>query len=231
MGELYNSRTGLEEHPLALDAVRCVQLVRSFTRVPIRINSTYRNYIPTDGIKPASTSPHMLGQAIDFSFLTSEEEAESLYVAIRDDFDRKGPLFQALWEEGCRGFGSYDTFIHLDTVRSELYEPFRAKRGATYQGALYARWNNMKTLLYRKADIEIAPSGELQETGKADHPVVAEVKHIAGTVSGMISEIFHNEDQGRDFNLLHAAYLAIVIILLLLGLLSGALFIRKSLGK
>lgn len=207
MAELYNSRTGMEEHPLAMDVVECVEVLRSFIGVPIRINSTYRNYIPKDGVNPATTSPHMLGQAIDFSFLAPKEESEKLYVAIREDFDQKGPLFQALWAAGCRGFGSYDTFIHLDTVIPELYPPFRSKRSTTYQGQQYARWNNMKTLLYRTADLVISPAGELQAGKEPDNAVVQEVKNVVGTISGVIREVFDNEDQGKDFNLLHLFYL------------------------
>lgn len=230
MAELYNPRTGLEEHPLSLDTVECMQLIRSATGVPIRPTSTYRNYIPTDGINPATISPHMLGQGIDFSFLGSREENESLYVAIREDFDRKGPLFQALWAHGCRGFGSYDTFIHLDTVRPELYAPFRAKRTTTYQGEHYARWNNMKTLLYRKADRVITPAGEWQAISAEEHPVVAEVKNVVGTVTGTVKELFDNEDQGKDLQVLHLVYLTIAALLSMALLIGGYQFFSSKLN-
>lgn len=229
MLELYNPKVGLKEHPLSMDVVDCLQLIRSFTGVPIRVNSTYRNYIPTDGVNPATTSPHMLAQAIDFSFMASKENSEKLYVAIREDFDRKGPLFQLLWEAGCRGFGSYDTFIHIDTVRSELYAPFKGKRGTYYRGEMYARWNNMKSLLYRKADVVLTPAGELQpSTESKDNPVVEEVKSVVGTVIGVMKEIFDNEDQGKDFNALHLVYLLLAACVVMALAWFGFSFVTKK---
>lgn len=148
--ELFNPKTGLSEHPISLTIVRVAQAIRDYFGIPVRIENpanpigrTYRNY-PSSGANP---SGHHLAQAIDLSFLVEKKIANELYLLCRDDFDKKGPLFQRLWDLGCRGFGSYDTFIHIDSVIPELYEGF-AKRRSKHRGLRYGRWNNMKALKY-----------------------------------------------------------------------------------
>lgn len=188
--ELFNPKVGLSKHPLSIQVIECLQAVRDFTGIPIRVNSTYRNYIPMDGVSPASISPHMMAQAIDFSFIGAKEEVELLYVQIREDFDQKGILFQLLWDLGCRGFGSYDTFIHIDTTVSELYEPFRKKRTTSYQGNLYARWNKMKVLRYRTSD-----------TALEGNPISNAVDMVRGVVGGYAAEVMDAEDRGEDVNM------------------------------
>lgn len=201
--ELHNPKTGLAEHPLSRQVVDAVQLIREVTGVAMNTNSTYRNYIPQNGINPASQSPHMLACAFDTSFLSDVYTNQTLYVAIRVDFDQKGPLFTHLWDMGVRGFGSYDTFIHLDTVRSELYAPFRAKRTSVYKGERYARWNNMKELYYQQATLKIVEQDGRLAVVPVDQPeeaqVVKTVKSVAGVIRGTLNELFDNEDQGSDF--------------------------------
>jgi hypothetical protein len=208
MKELYNSRTGLSEHPLSVQVIDCLQAIRDYFGVPIRINSTYRNYIPLDGVDPANISPHMMGQAIDFSFIGDSQEVEALYLLIRDDFNQKGELFNILWDIGCRGFGSYDSFVHIDTTQSELYEPFRKKRRTSYQGALYARWNKMKVLRYKEV------------SDKPANPVTEAVDIVRGVVNGYVAEVMDGEDRGDDVNMKNGVILGAIIIvtLLLMGL-------------
>lgn len=182
--EFYNAKTGLSEHPIARACVDAVQFLRTQSGIPIRITSTYRNYIPAGGVNPATISPHMLAQGIDFQFIADSSTADQLYLEIREDFNNQGPLFQALWEIGIRGFGSYDHFIHLDCVTSELYQPFRQKRWRTYRGQIFGRWDNMKRLRYRSP-------GSSNLLGEL-------VLGAAGSVQGWINELRNNEDQGRD---------------------------------
>lgn len=176
--ELYNPKIG-EAHPMALDVIHCLQAIREYFNTPIKVNSTYRNYVPTGGANP---STHMLAQAIDFSFISPN--ADQLYIQIRDDFDNKGELFQLLFSLGCRGFGSYDTFIHIDSTRAEDYDAFSAKRWRTYQGKKYGRWNKMKTLRNIKAGESISSSNPLTT--------------LSGVFSGVVAEINDGEDRGED---------------------------------
>lgn len=201
--ELHNPKTGLAAHPLSRQVVDAMQLIRTVAGVAMNANSTYRNYIPNNGVNPASKSPHMLACAFDSSFLSDTQTNQALYVAIREDFDKKGPLFQHLWAMGVRGFGSYDTFIHLDTVRSELYGDFRSKRRSVYQGKFYARWNNMKELYYQKATMKFVDQDGQLALVPIDTPqevaIVRSVKKVAGVIKGTLNELFDNEDQGKDF--------------------------------
>ena len=215
MSELYNSKVGQQEHPLSEQVIDAVQAIRDYTDMPIRITSTYRNYIPTDGVSPASISPHMMAQAIDFQFVGDAQEVENLYLQIRDDFDDKGELFQILWNIGVRGFGSYDTFIHIDTVQSELYEPFRAKRTTSYNGQLYARWNKMKVLRNMSADDLL--SGNV---------LVNAYNTLSGVIEGTVEELNNAEDRGKDFDWRSMSIIAAFIIAIL-SLISFPFFLNK----
>jgi hypothetical protein len=216
MSELYNSKTGLSQHPMGVRAIDCLQAVRNYFGVPIRVNSTYRNYIPVDGVSPASISPHMLAQAVDFSFIADREKANNLYIEIREDFDNKGELFHILWDLGCRGFGSYDTFIHLDTTISELYEPFRNKRTSKYMDSLYARWNKMKLLRYKTSTNEDSPPTNVVEDA---------VNTVKGVIEGYTEELLNPEDRGRDVTMKNSSILiSIVVVVIVLFLLPFFVF-------
>lgn len=187
--ELFNPKNGLDAHPLSMDTVRAVQHVRSYFGLPIRVTSTYRNYVPSGSgvVNAAQRSPHMLAQAIDFQFIDTEKRPD-LQVAIREDFASKGELWQQLWAMGVRGFGVYDSFIHLDTVKSELYADFRSKRTNTHEGQQYAYWNSMKELRYVSA------------TG---NKFIRQLKEQFGTVVGMGAELANGEDRGTDIEFKH----------------------------
>lgn len=208
--ELYNPKTGLDTHPIAVAVIDALQTIRDYFGFPIRVNSTYRNYIPTDGVGAASTSPHMLAQAIDFSFLTDQQIEDDLYMSIRDDFDQKGELFQILWDKGVRGFGSYDTFIHIDVVVSELYPPFKAKRTSQFQGQRYARWNKMKTLRYKSPTIRY--TGKEMESAPVTNSIQETIQEGLGVISGYASELLDAEDRGKDFTQRSGFYLSSIIL-------------------
>lgn len=220
--ELYNPKTGLAGHPISLQVVEAVQFIRSVTGIPMNANSTYRNYIPSSGVNPASRSPHMLACAFDSSFLADGPTNEALYIAIREDFDNKGPLFQYLWDMGVRGFGSYDTFIHLDTLASEYYSFARTKRTSVHKGQRYARWNNMKELMYLRPSLKFVEQHgtiALVEVGEEEPAIVRTVKSVAGIVKGSLNELFDNDDQGRDFTARQGVYIVGTLLLLaILGL-------------
>lgn len=223
MNELFNPRNGLAKHPLSKKVVDCLQLIRDYFDVPIRVTSTYRNYIPTNGVSPASISPHMLGQAIDFQFIGTQEEVDNLYLFFKEDIENKGMLFQLLWEKGCRGFGSYDNFIHIDTVRSELYPAFSAKRKALYNGEIYAHWNKMKRLLFRKSNyiITATKEGDLITEKRESEQSNIELFFlgISGSIVGLFNEIRISEDRGKDFDGWNIAYLMVVAIFFVLIIL------------
>ena len=199
--EFYNSRIG-KPHLMSKQVIRCAQIIRDWAGIPTEINSSYRNYVPTGG---ATHSPHMMAMGVDLDFFEVAKE-EELLIRVRDDFDQKGELFQALWAAGCRGFGVYDGFVHIDTVPVELYEVFKAKRGAKYNGEQYAYWNHQKTLRNKKIDY-----------GSTDSVVEPSLPDkITGIVEGMVEEI--NSDDGMESGM--AWLIAAIFTLTSLGLIA-----------
>ena len=180
LDEFYNSKIG-KPHWISLNIIECAQIIRDWAGVPTEVNSSYRDYVPTGG---ATYSPHMMGEALDLDFFESNME-EELLVRIRDDFDAKGELFQRLWAAGCRGFGVYDGFVHIDTVPVELYAPFRAKRTMEYRGSKFAYWNKQKRL--RNVTIAYGESTEV-----VVQPSIPD--KIGGIVDGLVEEIRNDED-------------------------------------
>ena len=245
--EIFNPLTDLDEHPISQTTINCVQAVRDFFNIPIRIESiaspigrSYRNY-PSSGANP---SAHHLAQALDFNFLIDEEIEDELYLLMRDDFDNKGELFQILWNLGCRGFGSYDWGVHLDTVRPGLYPHFGTKRNSTYQSEKYGRWNKMAKLKYLKpSHYDLLPHrqpvlppdggqvGEAIRLPKAsDIPpkditekVSEQAKKAIGSMQGFIEELLASEeDKLQEMDEVKVGYI-IGMLIFLVG--SAAIFI------
>lgn len=234
--ELFNSKVGRSSHPLSRQVIDCAQFLRDYFGLPIRITSTYRNYVPTGG---ASYSPHMIGVAIDLQFDKSSVPAakrDELYTVIRDDFKRKGAIFQGLWERGCRGFGSYDTFVHIDTCHIELYPKMKAKRGTTYRGENFAFWNKMQRLRRIPAPAAIPavfsdetpePDVSVIDSIPADNVIGKAVLEGIGTAEGLIEEFFNDEDRLSDVSGKGVANM--VIIMLVVGIiLAGIVYAIMS---
>lgn len=225
--ELYNPKAGLPEHPLALQVVYAVQIVRDYYGFAIRVNSTYRNYIPKDGVAPATISPHMMAMAIDFSFLVDKQTAQDLYMSMRDDFNNKGELFQLLWSAGVRGFGIYDTFVHIDVVVPELYPVFLKKRGTKYNGLHYAYWNKMKILRYKSPSKSYGRAGQYVEVEQSIE-VIQTAEEAAGAVMGYVSEFFEAEDRGQDFTQGSMLYLVSTLLTILILIIVPFAILSKS---
>ena len=175
----------------------------------------------------------MLAQAIDLRFAVDEKTAQNLYMHVRDDFDKKGALFHLLWDKGCRGFGSYDTFLHLDTTKAELYSPFKAKRTTSYRGQRFARWNKMKNLRYRRPIMNFVPNemGQMEvRENQQDANILTEALNTAsGVIRGYLAEIMDAEDRGLDMDFSNGLNLILAIIgILILSLLTGLLLFKPN---
>lgn len=229
--EFFNSSNGLESHPIAQEVIDAVQYIRSLKGVPIRITSTYRNFVPSGGAK---VSAHMMAQAVDFQFAVEQEVRDTIMIELREDFDKKGPIFQELVTRfGVSGVGMYDSFVHLDVVQPELYEAFARKRKANYQGRTYAYWNSMKTLRYKKPKTKIVqtptPTGEMTTTiepikeratpitlpEKVIEQVQETATEVAGSVRGTLHDWNATEDGYRGYTAKNNAYLAGLFILII----------------
>ncbi|MEM1124162.1 MAG: D-Ala-D-Ala carboxypeptidase family metallohydrolase [Bacteroidota bacterium] len=153
--EFFQPLNGLSEHPIAMELVEAAQFLRTYFGIPIKITSSYRNYVPDGGVK---RSVHMLGQAIDLTFLAVQNQKDDIFIQLRYDFDQRGPVFQELWRIGIRGFGSYDTFLHLDAGKPMYYDFLAAKAGNSFAGEKYRRWNRMSVLKNRRPSTVVAPT-------------------------------------------------------------------------
>ena len=82
-----------------------------------------------------SGNSHSKGYARDCNWIDQEAEQYILRV-IRHDFEIKGLLFEALLKIGIRGFGRYETFVHID-ARPQL------KTGHSYKQYHYDEWGTV----------------------------------------------------------------------------------------
>jgi len=229
--EFYNPKTGLASHPISQQAINCVQFLREYFNLPILVNTdringrTYRNYTATNGAK---TSAHMLAEACDFNFDVPREKQDELILLIREDLLRQGIIFQQLFELGCRGFGVYDTFIHLDTVPIPLYPAFAAKRKKhQYRGTFYGFWDNTKKLRL------LEPSGDLATNVTSEPTIIEtttkEVKKAAGTAVGFIKDMTspQAEDVLMDVDEVNLGYLVAFFVGCGLGVGVAWLLVKK----
>lgn len=232
--EVYNSKVNQSSHPISKQVIACAQFLRDYFGLPMTITSSYRTYVPAGG---ASYSPHMMAVALDLQFtksLVSQQKRDELFTIIRDDFARKGDIFQGLWERGCRGFGIYDTFIHIDTAHIELYPKMRSKRGTKYQGENFATWNKMQRL--RRIPAPVADSSAtlpgLPDSGiidsiPADNAIGKAVLEGIGTVEGMVEEIFNDEDRLQGVSFQGVAKMA-TIVLVVAVVFAGCFYMALS---
>ena len=129
----------------------------------------------------------MTAQAIDFTFIGSSSVRNNLLINAREDFLNKGELWQLLWSNGVRGFGVYDSFIHIDTLRSEFYDWASAKRKRTYQGDIYATWNSQNRLRYLDPLYSVGPSAPQKSMATPSGEIVSEPVIVEPTITTTIT--------------------------------------------
>lgn len=220
--ELFNPKNGIAEHPIATKVVQAMQYIRSTFGEVMNVTSTYRTYVPVGGV---SRSPHMLAEAIDAQ-ITDLSKRDAIMVYLREDFDSKGSIFRTLFNQHqVRGFGIYDTFIHLDVVPVELYADFRNKRTERFNGFQYAYWNNMKRLRYQKSTLMFPQSPVLPEAEpitvveEIADTIETEVRAITGSTVGWLYTFIGSNDDGladdASTNVVYALFAGTLIGLLI----------------
>lgn len=85
-----------------------LQSLRTEWGKPLTLNSAYRDPIYNTSINGAKLSKHMLGQAFDIS-------VRSWLKIDKQEFK------ELAWRHGFRGFGGYDSFIHIDIGRARKW--------------------------------------------------------------------------------------------------------------
>jgi hypothetical protein len=109
-------------HSFPSELVEAAEFLRVHFGLAWRITSTYRT--PTqearicevNNLPPglATTSQHVLARAMDSQPAGTEAQNAHVMEVLALDFQSNGEVFQALRKIGVKGFGIYDTFIHLD---------------------------------------------------------------------------------------------------------------------
>jgi len=87
------------------EALDRLQAVRDAPGKPVIINSAYRCEKHNNHIGGAKDSMHRHGKAFDISLHNQE----------------RVPLFKACADAGFKGFGFYDSFLHVDTGKARSW--------------------------------------------------------------------------------------------------------------
>ena len=121
--ELYSkSPDAPSVHFLDDRAIEALQYIRELSNSPIRVTSTYRTPEFNPLIGGSSRSQHLAGKAIDFQWY-SDNDAE--LKRLKGEFLKEGSLLREnLFQMGVRGFGFYETFVHLDVRDSQDWVPY-----------------------------------------------------------------------------------------------------------
>ena len=97
--------------------ILAAQLLRTHFNTPMRVNSSYRTIKHNNSVGGAKSSQHLLGTAVDLSFINNE----NALLTVHQEILNKGALYDRLKQLGINGFGLYDTFVHLDTRRNNAF--------------------------------------------------------------------------------------------------------------
>jgi hypothetical protein len=104
-------------HPFDDQLFKAAMLIRSFTKYPVIINSSYRTALCNKNSGGAPNSYHLLGKALDLNCGSALE-------AVTSDIVAKGPLYCSLRQCGINGLGISPDFLHIDTrVRGSIPDP------------------------------------------------------------------------------------------------------------
>ncbi len=111
--EFYTKCSYASGHYLDSALVVGIQSIRAHYQIPIKIISSYRTHECNTQAGGAKRSQHMQNNAIDWKFMG--KYAALITNRYQEDIKNRGVVFQKLFTDGIRGFGTYATSNHLDT--------------------------------------------------------------------------------------------------------------------
>jgi hypothetical protein len=108
-----------DSHNVSDSIIEAFQYLRTFTGVAWKITSTGRTEAHNKSVGGATASKHLIFHpevvAADGQPSSSSGRA-AILKQISDDILNKGAIYNQLVSLGIRGFGLYDSFIHLDSA-------------------------------------------------------------------------------------------------------------------
>lgn len=123
--EFFSKSPGVTEHPFNKKLVDVAQAIRTYTKLPVLLLSTYRTYAHNKLVGGVEGSQHLYGNAED---LTIVKKVGDKYVFDPVGFKKLANELRiykhnhpAIKHLGVGGIGIYDTFIHLDYGGSGRY--------------------------------------------------------------------------------------------------------------
>lgn len=119
-----------------------IQSIRSHYRIPIKIISSYRTLECNNVAGGASRSQHLKNNALDWKF--TGRWANTMHQRYQDDIRNKGIVFQTLFRDGVRGFGTYATSNHIDTRQNPNM--------LTWAGQFYNVWGKSNDMAFLAPD-------------------------------------------------------------------------------
>ena len=148
MNEFYcKSFNAPKSHYFDEKLIQVAQYLRDLTHASVIIDSSFRTkehqaVLIANIQGAAKNSQHELGKAVDLKFATPQ-----ILASLCGSIDNKDAIFKKLRQLGVRGFGLYDTFIHLDT--REGVAVHRDEFGT------YALWDNRKKKVKLQATLSL----------------------------------------------------------------------------
>ncbi|WP_306643774.1 D-Ala-D-Ala carboxypeptidase family metallohydrolase [Sanyastnella coralliicola] len=148
------------EHYLNDNLPEIVQHIRDVVGVPIKITSSFRTSahqysLFLAGLTSTTKSTHTDGDAIDCKLLQSSEEHLTW---IQNQIFERGPFYDDLYALGLRGFGYYDTFIHLDCREGSEFKTWdnrsKAVKERRSQGTTFAPQNFSEDGSHRNPELK-----------------------------------------------------------------------------
>ncbi len=123
ISEFFTKAPGVEVHDLDERLITAAQIIRDFYGVPCVITSSYRPSWYNSSIGGVPGSQHIRKRAIDITIKDTHAQAD-----YGNQIATHGDLYQQLISVGIRGFGLYDTFLHIDTRESSAMWDNRKKK-------------------------------------------------------------------------------------------------------
>ncbi len=181
------------------------------TAIEISARGGYRTQSCNAAAGGAEKSQHLLGRAVDVNW---KENETAIIAHLNNDIRNEGIVFQSLLDLGIRGFGLYNTFIHIDARVSEGKQ--------NYNGIKYAFFDQSTWI--NSIDPPVFDGNVQDQIDKVDSNIFDKIKGFPKAVVNFIKQIFNTNVEDGFINYggiigFVSRLLAIILMILFLVLL------------